>query len=52
VKGPWLVKLLVGWLFHDGRYVDWDQVETVQPERILLSVPLRDLARPEAPERG
>src|SRR5215218_2242776 len=23
MKGPLPVKLLAGWLFHDGRYVEW-----------------------------
>jgi uncharacterized protein YrrD len=52
VKGPWLVRVLAGWLFHDGRYVEWDRVQTVQPDRILISVPVRDLSQPEALESG
>ena len=52
MRGPWLVKLLFHWLSRDGRYVEWDRVQTVQPDRILISVPIGDLSRPEAPERG
>ena len=52
VRGPWLVKLLFHWLSRDGRYVEWDRVQTVQPDRILISVPIGDLSRPEAPESG
>ena len=37
---------------YDGRYVEWDRVQTVQPDRIHVSVPIRDLSQPEAPESG
>jgi sporulation protein YlmC with PRC-barrel domain len=52
VRGPWLVKLLLKRLARDGRYVEWDRVQTVQPDRILISARVHDLSRPEAPERG
>jgi sporulation protein YlmC with PRC-barrel domain len=46
MHGPLLVKLAVGWLFHDGRYVDWDRVRAVEEDRILISGSADDLPRP------
>ena len=48
MKGPWLVKLLFGWLFHDGRYASWDRVVSVEPDRILISGSVEDLPEPGA----
>ena len=46
MRGPLLVKLAVGWLFHDGRYVAWDRVQQVEPDRILISGSVEDLPAP------
>jgi hypothetical protein len=36
----------VGWLSHDGRYVAWDRVQQVEPDRILISGSVEDLPAP------
>ena len=46
MQGPWLVKLLFGWLFHDGRYVEWDRIRSIEPERILIAGSTLDLPAP------
>ena len=46
MHGPLLVKLAVGWLFHDGRYVDWDRVRSIEEDRILISGSVDDLGQP------
>jgi hypothetical protein len=46
MKGPWLVKLLFGWLFHDGRYVAWERIRSIEPERIRISGSGDDLPSP------
>ncbi|HEY4792129.1 MAG TPA: hypothetical protein VIJ05_12515, partial [Actinomycetes bacterium] len=46
MKGPLPVKLLAGWLFHDGRNVEWGRIRTIEPDRILISGTVEDLPRP------
>ena len=46
MKGPLPVKLVTGWLYHDGRYVDWERVRTVEEDRILISGSADDLPVP------
>jgi hypothetical protein len=46
MHGPFLVKLVAGWLYHDGRYVHWDRVRRVEPDRILISGSVEDLPVP------
>ena len=46
MHGPLLVKLAAGWLFHDGRYVEWGRVRTIEPNRIVISGTVEDLPRP------
>ena len=46
MHGPLLVKLAGGWLFHDGRYVDWDRVQHLEPDRILISGSVENLPAP------
>jgi uncharacterized protein YrrD len=46
MHGPLLVKLLAGWLYHDGRYVHWDRIRTVEEDRILISGSVEDLPMP------
>ena len=46
MKGPLPVKLLLGWLDHDGRYVDWERVRRVEPDRILIAGSAADLPPP------
>jgi hypothetical protein len=45
--GPLLVKLAAGWLHHDGRYVAWDRVRAIEPDRIHISGLISDLPEPE-----
>jgi sporulation protein YlmC with PRC-barrel domain len=46
MHGPLLVRLLVGWLLHHGRYVPWDRVRAIQADRILISGSADDLPQP------
>ena len=46
MRGPLLVKLVAGWLSHDGRYVHWDRVQRVEPDRILVSGSVEALPEP------
>ena len=48
MHGPLLVKLLAGWLHHDGRYVAWDRVRAIEPDRVHISGSADDLPQPEA----
>jgi uncharacterized protein YrrD len=48
IRGPLLIKLAAGWLYHDGRYASWDRVVSVEPDRILISGSVEDLPEPEA----
>jgi sporulation protein YlmC with PRC-barrel domain len=47
MRGPLLVKLVAGWLRHDGRYVPWDRVRAVEPHRIHISGSADDLPQPD-----
>jgi hypothetical protein len=40
------VRLLFGWLHHDGRYVEWERIERIEPGRILISGAAGDLPTP------
>jgi sporulation protein YlmC with PRC-barrel domain len=46
MKGPLLVKLLAGWLYHGSHYVRWDRVRAVERDRILISGSVDDLPEP------
>jgi hypothetical protein len=46
MQGPLPVKLLAGWLYHDGRYVDWDRVTGIEPDRIVIAGSADDLPQP------
>jgi hypothetical protein len=46
MKAPLLVKLVVGWLGHDGRWVDWSRVTALEPGRITISGSAADLPSP------
>ena len=48
MRGPLPVKLLAGWLYHDGRYVSWDRITSIEAERIVISGSVEDLPEPEA----
>ena len=48
MKGPLPVKLLVGWVHHDGRYAAWDRVRAIEPGRILITGSADDLPHPSA----
>jgi uncharacterized protein YrrD len=43
VEGPALLRHLVLWLHRHARYVPWDDVVEIRPDRIVVDVP---------PERG
>jgi hypothetical protein len=47
MRGPLPVKLVAGWLHHDGRYVAWDRVRAIEPDRIHISGLISDLPEPE-----
>ena len=47
IRGPLPVKLLFGWLRHDGRYVAWDRVERLEDGRVVISGSADDLPVPE-----
>ena len=49
MHGPFLLKLVTGRLLHDGRYVDWDRVRSVEENRILISGSADDLPRSAPP---
>jgi hypothetical protein len=46
MKGPLPVKLLAGWLRHDGRYVEWGRVRSIEPDRIVISGTVEGLPTP------
>jgi hypothetical protein len=46
MKGPLPVRLLVGWLHHGGRYVEWGRIRAIEPDPILISGTVEDLPRP------
>jgi hypothetical protein len=46
MKGPLPVRLLFGWLHHDGRYVEWERIERIEPDRILITGSVTDLPEP------
>jgi sporulation protein YlmC with PRC-barrel domain len=46
MRGPLPVKLLFGWLHHGGRYVPWDRVVAIEPDRIVISGSAGDLPQP------
>ena len=46
MNGPWLVKLLFGWLYHDGGYIDWERIQSIEPEQIRISGSADDLLSP------
>lgn len=47
VKGPWLLKLVFGALGHDGRYVAWDRIRSIEGGQIRITGTVADLPRPE-----
>ena len=48
MKGPLLVRLVLGWLHDDGGYVDWSRVSAVEPGRIRITGSADDLPMPHA----
>jgi hypothetical protein len=46
MRGPLPVKLLAGWVHHDGRYVDWHRITRIEPDRIVISGSVADLPEP------
>jgi uncharacterized protein YrrD len=48
MKGPLPVRLLAGWLHHDGRYVEWGRVRSIEPDRVVISGTVEDLPQPGA----
>ena len=39
VRGPWLVKLVMGRLQRDPRFVPWEQVRSIEPDLVRIEVP-------------
>ena len=46
MKAPLLVRLVFGWLGHDGRWVDWSRISALEPGRITISGSAADLPKP------
>ena len=46
MKGPLPVRLLAGWLHHDGRYVEWRRIRSIEPNLVRISGTVEDLAHP------
>jgi hypothetical protein len=49
VRGPLPIRLLAGWFYHGDRYVSWDRVRAIEPDRIVISGSVDDLPRPDPP---
>jgi len=49
MKGPWLLKYVVGATGRSGRYIEWERVRSLDPAhgRIEISGSVDDLPRPE-----
>jgi sporulation protein YlmC with PRC-barrel domain len=47
VRGPWLLKAVFGSLGHDGRYLPWDRVRSIQARQVYITGTPGDLPRPE-----
>jgi|ERR671930_175431 hypothetical protein len=48
MRGPLLLKLLFRWLQRDGRYVPWDRIRSIEPQRIRIHGDVGDLRPPGA----
>jgi hypothetical protein len=46
VKGPWALKTLFHALERRARYVEWDQIDSLDGDTIRLSIGHDDLGRP------
>ncbi|WP_433443333.1 hypothetical protein [Nonomuraea sp. CA-141351] len=44
IKGPWLVRAVLGVLHRHTHYVRWEQVDRIDGADVLLRVPKHDLA--------
>jgi hypothetical protein len=47
VRGPWLLKAVFGALGHDGRYLPWDRIRSLQARQIHITGTADDLPRPQ-----
>jgi hypothetical protein len=47
MHGPWLVKVVTGWLRRDGRWVAWSRVRAVEPDRVHIAGAAADLPHPD-----
>lgn len=43
VRGPWLVKLVFGWLQRNPRYAAWNRVRSIEPDLVRIEVPAEGL---------
>jgi hypothetical protein len=43
VRGPWLVKLVFGWLQRDPRFVGWERVRSIEPDLVRIDAPVGGL---------
>jgi hypothetical protein len=46
-RGPWLLKALLGSAGHDGRYLPWGRIRSIQARQICITGTAGDLPRPE-----
>jgi hypothetical protein len=47
VRGPWLLEAVFGSRGHDGRYLPWDRIRSIQARQIRMTGTAGDLPRPE-----
>lgn len=47
VRGPWLLRAVFGSPGHDGRYLPWERVRSIQARQIRITGTAGDLPRPE-----
>jgi sporulation protein YlmC with PRC-barrel domain len=47
VRGPWLLKAVFGAPGHDGRYLPWDRIRSIQARQIGITGTANDLPGPE-----
>jgi hypothetical protein len=47
VRGPWLLKAVFGSLGHDGRYLPWDRIRSIQARQVRITGTAGDLPTPQ-----
>ncbi|HEX9342205.1 MAG TPA: hypothetical protein VF995_01135 [Actinomycetota bacterium] len=46
VKGPWPVKALISYLLRGARYVPWERIRSIEPDRIVIAGSVDELSPP------